>query len=214
MRNVALVAGGDPPFYRFARVVCFLGVALPFRVVVEGDSHLPERGGALLAVNHKCDADPVFVGLAFRRALRYIAKAELFRHAALRRLIESLGAIPVRRGESDRHALETALACLARGEAVMIFPEGTRFRDEEIHEFMPGVGMLALRSGVPVIPVALRGTSAILGRGRPRAARVRVKAGPPVDLTGLDGPKSAQYATAAGRMRDAVRALYASTGVG
>ena len=64
----------------------------------------------------------------------------------------------MRRGESDRAALQAALDALARGEALIIYPEGHRMRDDAVHEFLPGVGMLALRSGAPVVPVALRGS--------------------------------------------------------
>ena len=101
-----------------------------------------------------------------------------------------LGAIPVRRGESDRSALEAALASLARGEALIIYPEGTRMRDDAVHEFQPGVGMLALRSGAPVIPVGLKGSDRVIHGGRPGLPVVRLKAGPAVDLSGLQGKKS------------------------
>ncbi len=112
----------------------------------------------MIASNHKSQVDPFFVGHAFPRSLRYFAKSELFGNGALRWAVNELGGIPVRRGQSDRSALEAALAALAQGDALIIFPEGTRMRDGDIHQFQPGVGMLAIRSGAPVIPVAIKGS--------------------------------------------------------
>ena len=150
------------------------------------------------------------MGHAFARPVRYFAKSELFGNAALRWAVTELGAIPVRRGESDRAALEAALDSLARGEALIIYPEGHRMRDDAVHEFLPGVGMLALRSGAPVVPVGLQGQRPLVYGGRPGLPVVRLKAGPPVDLSGLEGKKSQMYAQAADRIRAAVEELYES----
>jgi len=134
----------------------------------------------------------------------------VFGNGALRWAVTELGAIRVGRGESDRSALESALAALARGEALIIYPEGHRMRDDAVHDFLPGVGMLALRSGVPVIPVGIKGSGQVVRNGRPGLPVVRVKAGPAVDLSGLEGKKSAMYAQAAVRIRGAVEELYGS----
>jgi 1-acyl-sn-glycerol-3-phosphate acyltransferase len=205
---VRVLLPGDNLLTRVARAVFALTLAPACRLRTAGSVYLPPTGAALVAVNHKSDIDPIFVGLAFRRQLRYFAKAELFEHRAFGWAITELGAIRVRRGESDRGALEAALTCLAQGEALMVFPEGTRFPDDEIHAFQRGIGMLAMRSHAPVIPVALRGSRDVSRRGRPRATRVRLEAGPPVDLSGLEGRRSAVYAEAAERIERDVRALY------
>ena len=211
MKNVPLYASGDRWFYRTVRIVSGLTLAASFRLSCEGAEHLPAHGAALIASNHKSELDPFFVGHAFPRPVRYFAKSELFGNAALRWAVTELGAIPVRRGESDRAALEAALDSLARGEALIIYPEGHRMSDDAVHEFLPGVGMLALRSGAPVVPVGLRGSGdPVFGGGRPGLPVVRLKAGPPVDLSGLAGKKSEMYAQAADRIRAAVEALYES----
>jgi 1-acyl-sn-glycerol-3-phosphate acyltransferase len=206
MRPPVLVRG-DSAFYRFARGTFALTLSPLLRLTSEGTGHLPQHGAAIVAVNHKSDLDPVLAGISFRRHLAFFAKSELFENRVLGGAVSRLGAMPVRRGESDRRALENALACLERGEALMIFPEGTRFADDEIHPFQPGIGMLAMRSGAPVIPAAIRGSQTAL-HGSPRFPRVSVLAGPPVDLSDLEGRRSAVYTAASRRVEAEVRALY------
>ncbi len=208
MRNVPLYVPEDGWFYRTVRIVSGLSLCQVYRLSCEGAENLPAKGPAIIASNHKSELDPFFVGHAFPRPVRYFAKSELFGNRALRWAVTELGAIPVRRGESDRQALQMALDALARGDAMIIYPEGHRMRDDRVHEFLPGVGMLALRSGAPVVPVALRGSGELLRDGRPAFPVVRLKAGPVVDLSGLEGKKSAMYAQAADRIRRAVEALY------
>jgi 1-acyl-sn-glycerol-3-phosphate acyltransferase len=210
LRNVPLYASGDRWFYRTVRIASGLTLAATYRLSCEGAANLPTRGPAIIAANHKSELDPFFVGHAFPRPVLYFAKSELFANSALRWAVTELGAIPVRRGQSDRSALEAALESLARGEALIIYPEGTRMRDDAVHEFQPGVGMLALRSGAPVIPVGLKGSDKVIHNGRPGLPIVRLKAGPAVDLSGLEGKKSQMYAQAAARIREAVEALYES----
>lgn len=210
MKHVPLYVSGDRWFYRTVRVLSGLTLCATYRLSCEGAENLPVSGGALIAANHKSELDPFFVGHAFPRPVRYFAKSELFGNGALRWAVTELGAIPVRRGASDRSALEAALAALAAGEALIIYPEGTRMRDDSVHEFQPGVGMLALRSGVPVIPVGLKGSGDVVRNGRPGLPVVRVKAGPAVDLSGLVGKRSEMYVQAAVRIREAVVALYES----
>ena len=210
MKHVPLYVPGDRWFYRTVRLLSGLTLCATYRLSCEGAEHLPVSGGALIAANHKSELDPFFVGHAFPRPVRYFAKSELFGNGALRWAVTELGAIPVRRGASDRSALEAALAALAAGEALIIYPEGTRMRDDAVHEFQPGVGMLALRSGVPVIPVGLKGSGDVVRNGRPGLPVVRVKAGPAVDLSGLGGKRSEMYVQAAVRIREAVEALYES----
>lgn len=210
MRNVPLYAPGDRWFYRTVRLLSVATLCATYRLSCEGADNLPAAGAAIIASNHKSSLDPFFVGHAFARPVRYFAKAELFGNGALRWAVTELGAIRVGRGESDRSALESALAALARGEALIIYPEGHRMRDDAVHDFLPGVGMLALRSGVPVIPVGIKGSGQVVRNGRPGLPVVRVKAGPAVDLSGLEGKKSAMYAQAAVRIRGAVEELYGS----
>ncbi len=125
-----------------------------------------------MASNHLSLADPPIIGAASPRVLHYMAKRELFDIPLLRRLIVALNAFPVRRGYG-REALKRALEMLRSGEAVLLFPEGTRSKDGRLGPPKPGVGMLAVKSRVPVVPVALSGTKHI-GRCLIRRDRIRV----------------------------------------
>ena len=129
--------------------------------------------------------DPVIAGMIFERPLRYMAKKELFANELAARFISSLGAFPLDRGAGDRAALQTALTILERGEVLLMFPEGHRQTDDAVHEFLPGVGMIALRSGAPVIPLALDGTQYMLRDGKPGFPALRGLVGPPVDLSDI-----------------------------
>ncbi len=199
---------GDSLFYTICRDLVLLVLGLPHRLRVSGAEYVPMEGPLILAVTHKSETDPLFVGVAMGRPLRYMAKIELFRIWGLRQVVTALGAFPVDRGAGDRAALETALRVLAEGGALLMFPEGTRHRDGEVHPFLPGVGMLAMRSGAPVVPVAVWGTDHLARRWRHGPPTVRVVAGPPVDLHDLEGRRSLVYAQAAERMRAAVKDLY------
>jgi 1-acyl-sn-glycerol-3-phosphate acyltransferase len=133
-----------------------------------------------------------------------MAKRELFRGGPLERLIRFAGAFPVDRSGADRAALRTALGFLGAGEAVVVFPEGTRSRDGRLLGAKPGIGLVACRSGVPVVPVRISGTdrplAALLRR---RGARFRVVFGPPF------GPVSAEggFQAAADRVMECIAVL-------
>ena len=199
---------GDSGLYTFCRwlaVPLFGGL---YRCRLRGMENLPVRGPVIVITNHKSNIDPVIVGMLCDRPLRYMAKKELFRNAALSRLISTLGAFPVDRGSGDREALATSLEVLTEGGALLMFPEGHRQSDDEVHEFLPGVAMIALRSGAPVVPLAMRGTQHILHGGRPGLPALRAEIGPPISFDGLQGRNSKTYHEAARRMRTAVAELY------
>jgi len=90
-----------------------------------------------------------------------------------------------------------------------MFPEGHRKPDDAVHEFLPGVGMLALRSGAPVVPLAMDGTHRMMRDGRPGLPALRARMGPPLDLSDLTARNSKAYQEAARRMHTAVAGLYA-----
>ena len=208
MRHVPLHVDDRSRIYTVCRFIIVALLGSPYRLTVSGAQHVPASGPVLVAVSHKSNLDPLFAGVGLRRQMRFMAKVELFRVPLLGRLIKALGAFPVERGAGDRAALETSLWVLAGGEPLLMFPEGHRNRDDEIHPFMPGVGMIALRSGATVIPAALTGTNRIMRNRRPGLPVVRLIIGAPVDLSGLEGRKSVVYAQAAERIRVAVRGLY------
>lgn len=157
------------------------------RVRVEGVHHLPS-GPLIIAANHMSNADPPFIGgwlgPALGRRPTFLAKESLF-HGPLGILIRSLGAEPVKAGGSDVSAYRTAKGILDRGGVVAILPEGTRSFDGVMRKPKPGVSLLATRTGTPVLPVGVSGTSTLLPRGRtlPRiGTRITLRVGRPFQL--------------------------------
>jgi 1-acyl-sn-glycerol-3-phosphate acyltransferase len=201
---------GDNRLYTVARwfaVPLFCGV---YGMRLRGGHHLPRYGPAIVIMNHKANIDPVVAGAICDRPLRFMAKKELFANKYLRRLITHLGAFPIDRGSGDREALRTSMEILSAGQLLLMFPEGHRQRDLAVHEFMPGVALIALRSGAPVIPLAVDGTQRMVRDGKLRHAQWAAAMGPAVDFSDLSGRNSKTYAVAAERMHAAVAELYAT----
>jgi 1-acyl-sn-glycerol-3-phosphate acyltransferase len=151
-----------------------------FGLRVRGAEHIPSSGPALIVSNHQSILDPPLIGGAARRQIYFLAKAELFRVPLFGSLIRALHARPVRREGSDPRALRTAALLLEEGKALLVFPEGTRSLDGRLGEGKPGVGMLAVTSGAPVVPAYVSGTLEALPKGAvwPRRSQVSVSFGP------------------------------------
>jgi 1-acyl-sn-glycerol-3-phosphate acyltransferase len=192
-------------FCRWLAVPLFGGL---YRCRQRGAENLPRTGGAIVIVNHRANVDPIIIGMIFDRPLRYMAKKELFKNRQLAGLITTLGAFPIDRGAGDREALRRSLEVLERGEVLLMFPEGHRYYDHTVHPFLPGVGMLALRSGAAVVPMVTDGTDRMLAGKRPGLPALRALIGPPLDLSDITGRNSKAYQAAAERMRQAVSDLY------
>jgi 1-acyl-sn-glycerol-3-phosphate acyltransferase len=158
-----------------------------FRLSRTGREHVP-KGPVILAANHRSFLDPFIVASCAFRPVYFVAKKELFDKRWQGWLLNRLGAFPVKRGQSDEESMQTALALLARGEAVVIFPEGTRHREGPLHEPRRGVGRLALESGAPVVPVAITGTEKVRRGWRIRPAKVSIRCGRPLRFPQVDGP--------------------------
>ncbi len=122
-----------------------------------GQENVPRSGSLLVVANHQSHLDPPIMGCGFPRRLNYMARKDLFGFAPFRWLIQSFDAIPVDRHASPIAGVRETLRRLSRGEAVLMFPEGTRTLDGEIGTFMPGFAMIAVRSGAAVQPAAIEG---------------------------------------------------------
>jgi 1-acyl-sn-glycerol-3-phosphate acyltransferase len=175
-----------PPTWR-ARLlyaVCrFIAVGLSrllFPGPVIGRENLPRSGAYVVAPLHRSHLDFLIVARISRRRFRYLAKAEVWRFKRLGRFIERLGALPVHRESTDRDSFNRSLAVLLGGEPLMVFPEGTRGNGPLVGELHEGAAYLALRAGVPLVPIGLAGSERALSRRRhiPRPSRVVVVIGP------------------------------------
>ncbi len=167
--------GVQPIVYRLARIVLVPFFRLYFRLWRGGHEHIPADGPVIFAANHRSFLDPFIIGACVKRPVYYVAKQELFVRSWQAWILNALGAFPVRRGSADGDMLATAREILDRGDAVLIFPEGTRIRPGSLGRPRRGVGRLALETGAPVVPVAVIGTEAVR-RGlwiRPHKVRVR-----------------------------------------
>jgi 1-acyl-sn-glycerol-3-phosphate acyltransferase len=154
-----------------------------FRMHISGADCIPAEGPAIVAPNHKSFWDSFFIAVCTRRHVRFMAKTELI-EARYGRLLVRLGAFPVRRGQADADALETARIILGQGGLLALFPEGTRIRDpDNLGHPHRGAGRLALDTGAPLVPCAITGTGRIFRSGFPVPRRVQVALSPPVSVT-------------------------------
>jgi 1-acyl-sn-glycerol-3-phosphate acyltransferase len=168
-----------------------------FRLRARGKENVPE-GGFVLAANHTSNFDPWPLGMPLypRRYLRFMGKSELFK-PGVRWFFLGAGAFPVRRGQRDLEAIETAASLCREGHVVMMFPEGTRRKKGLIkkHEARPhtGAARIALEAGVPLVPAAIKGTDRLA-----RLGPFRVAYGEPIpldDLRATESREAAQVAT-------------------
>ncbi|HKP88539.1 MAG TPA: 1-acyl-sn-glycerol-3-phosphate acyltransferase, partial [Thermoleophilaceae bacterium] len=162
------------------RAILQPAMRLWFRLERQGREHVPRTGPVILAANHRSFLDPFIVGVCLRRPVYFVAKQELFARRWQGWLLNALGAFPIRRGESDEESMATARAILARGDAVVIFPEGTRIRRGSLGRPKRGVGRLALETGAPVVPIAVAGTERVRRGWVIRPAKVRARCGRPL----------------------------------
>jgi 1-acyl-sn-glycerol-3-phosphate acyltransferase len=163
-----------------------LGVLTGWKVA--GRGQVPRTGGLIVASNHVSFWDPPLVGASLPREIHFLAKEELFRPPLFGALIRSYNAIPIRRGVADLSGMARAIEVLRQGGALLMFPEGSRMRDGELHPARPGVGMLAVNADVPILPVFISG-SQHPGKWLYRGARVRVSYGAPRTWRELAGPE-------------------------
>ena len=163
-----------------------------FRAKIVGRKNVPREGAVILASNHLSFIDSVVITLFAPRSVSFLAKESYFTTPGFtgtvsRLFFTSIGAIPVSRGvgQAAEDALDSGLSLLQDGEAFAVYPEGTRSRDGKLYRGKTGVAWLALNAGVPVVPVALKGTDKVqpIGSNKIRPAKVSIEFGTPLDLS-------------------------------
>lgn len=145
-------------FYRFARAFLWLLFHLAYRFRVEGAGNLPDGTagrGYIVASNHRTNFDPIFVGIAIRPTLAFMAKSELFQKPFVGGVLRALKAFPVERGKGDRGAVDFAVQTVESGRVLAMFPEGTRSKDGKLQRPKSGCAVIAASSRADVVPAAV-----------------------------------------------------------
>jgi len=168
--------------YEAIRWLVFFLFYTTTRIRLRGLYNVPRKGSFIIAANHLAWTDIPLIPLHIHHKVVYMAKEEYF-SSKISWLVRFMGAFPVKRGEADRQALRAGEEQLKKGNVLVIFPEGTRSRTRTMATAHAGMGLIALRTGVPVVPVAIWGSENALKKFR---APVTISYGEPMVLT----PKS------------------------
>lgn len=156
-------------YYQTVRAIVGGGSCAIYRVRIRNRDRLPAHGGYVLAPSHRSMMDIPYAAWLSPRPLRYMGKASLFRIPVAGSFFRSLGGFAVARDGTDRKALRDSIAMLQAGDVLLVYPEGTRQHGPKIQPLQPGAAYLALRAGVPIVPVGIAGTEEVL-----RSHRVKV----------------------------------------
>ncbi|MEX0975076.1 MAG: lysophospholipid acyltransferase family protein [Bacillota bacterium] len=193
-------------WYWFVRGFLGLIARILFNIKVERTFNIPDSGAVVLCANHVSWWDPVLVANATRRPIHFMAKVELFKNPLLAALMRRIHTFPVERGKADLSAIRDSISVLKNQQALGIFPEGTRQRGLDVlGEMHPGAAMVALKTGSPVVPIAIRGRYAFRGT-------VTVVFGEPLILQGSTGRASKDMEEGARTITEAIKVLWDDLG--
>jgi 1-acyl-sn-glycerol-3-phosphate acyltransferase len=184
---------------------------LAFRGEVRGLENVPAHGAFLIAANHASHLDPPIIGGLISRQVCFFARKTLWKPGVASWWLDTVGTIPVDRdGASDVGAIKRVLRAIAEDKALILFPEGTRTLDGKLQPAKPGVGLIACRTQVPVVPARLFGSHEAFGRNRPLrpGTPIDVVYGPPISPADYDpGKGKDRYQIASERIMAAIAQL-------
>ena len=186
----------DRAAYQFVRFVVVTFCRVWCRMAVEGREHIPATGPFLLAPVHRSILDtPISSGVTGRK-MRFMGADKYWKNRHFGRLLSALGGFPVTRGSADREALARCIAVLQSGEPLVLFPEGERKSGPEVHPLFDGATYIAVKAGVPIIPVAIAGSERAMPKGAkfiyPR--KVHVVVGAPIEVPSGETGKAQRIA--------------------
>ena len=166
--------------YRFARRLIIIIARLIYRFQVTGREHIPPTGAVIICSNHIHGFDCLLLAMFCKRQIFYMGKMELFKKPIIGYLLRKVGAFPVDRGTTDMKAYRHTIDLLKNEKVLGIFSQGTRAQDFE--NVKGGVGVFALKTGAPIVPVGISGTYRLF-------SRMRVNFGPPISMEPYQGLK-------------------------
>lgn len=183
-----------------------------FRGEVAGIEHLPRNGGFLVAANHQSHLDPPLIGAQISRQVCPFARKTLWKPGFGAWWMDAVGCIPVDRdGGSDIQAMKRVLRALNDGKVLLLFPEGTRSPTGQLQPAKAGVGFMACRTGMPVVPARIFGSFTAFSRGGPLrlGTPVSVVFGAPLMAKDYDDPKAGKnrYQLASDRIMERIATL-------
>jgi 1-acyl-sn-glycerol-3-phosphate acyltransferase len=144
-------------WYEVNYYTVWTGFTLGFSLRTEGSRHVPRRGPLLLVANHESFLDPLAVGLAVRRRIRYLARKTLFKPKLFGDYLCSVGCVPVDQEGIAKEGIKTCLGLLQAGQAILVFPEGERTASGRMLPFKPGILLLMKKAPVPIVPIGIAG---------------------------------------------------------
>lgn len=179
------LAGNSLPsriFYRVAWLIVVGVVRLYTRETINGREHLPKSGAFVLAPVHRCYLDTPLAGAVRWKRMRFMGKDTMWKNRQFGWIFSALGSFPVSRGTADREALRRAIEVLQMGDPLVLFPEGERKAGPIVQPIFDGAVYIALKAGVPIVPVGIGGSERVMPKGSklvyPR--KVHVEIGPPI----------------------------------
>ena len=195
-RAVAAPSRRSLAFYRSVRAVLYGFSRVFWRLTIEGQEHVPVERPFVLAPVHRSNVDTVLACTVATRRMRFMGKDSMWKYG-FGRLWDALGAYPVHRGTADREALRKTIDVIASGEAVVIFPEGTRQSGPEVQPLFDGAAYVATRTGAPIVPVGIGGSEKAMPKGSRfiHPGRVHIVIGAPLEPpAAVDGKRPSRHA--------------------
>lgn len=180
--------------YRICRFLVTWAVRLYTRMSIEGRENIPSSGAFILAPVHRSNVDTPIAACVTRRRMRFMGKDTLWRKRWFGWIAYMLGAFPVHRGTADREAFRRGVAILDSGQPLVLFPEGERKSGPIVQPLFDGAVYMALKTGVPIVPVGIGGSEAVMPKGSklvyPRRVHVIIgePIAPPAELAAAGGP--------------------------
>lgn len=196
--------------YTFARFILFLLFKIFFQLKVFGIENFPNKGPIIVTPNHVSYLDPLIVGVGAPRKLIFLARDNLFHFRFFARLLNKLNAFPLKREGGDISAFKLAVGKLLAGQAVLVFPEGTRSNDGKLQDPKLGIGFLEKVTGADVLPCYVKGSVDALPRHSlfPKFKPVSLYFGEPLRFSKeFSGDRKQRYAEIAGRVMMAIAEL-------